>query len=304
MAERSMQAGYMKDALKYLQIAHEADPGDFGVMLKLAWTFNILHDDVLAMRWFDLARRSPDPRVAAEATQAWRSLHESLQVFRTTLWLYPMFSTRWNALFAYGQVKTELRKNRFVQPYVSLRFVGDSHLSVSGGSPESLSESSFILAGGVRTAAWHRVTGWFEAGSAVGYSTGHMLPDYRGGLSGQWQKVPESSGWFIDTSVDGLYISRFNKDCLLYSQSRVGYAVSRHAQFYWNVDGTVDAKRQYWANFGETGPGLRLSSPRLPKSMWFSVNLLRGAYLINADNPRRPNFTDLRVGVWYAFSSR
>src|SRR5208283_6065381 len=28
MAERSIKAGYMKDALKYLQVAHEDDPGD------------------------------------------------------------------------------------------------------------------------------------------------------------------------------------------------------------------------------------------------------------------------------------
>jgi len=54
----------------------------------------------------------------------------------------------------------------------------------------------------------------------------------------------------------------------------------------------------------ETGPGVRMSSPRLPKSMWVSANLLRGVYLINKDNPRRPNFTDVRLGVWYAFTSR
>jgi hypothetical protein len=29
MAERSVKAGYMKDALKYLQLAHESDPVDF-----------------------------------------------------------------------------------------------------------------------------------------------------------------------------------------------------------------------------------------------------------------------------------
>ena len=55
----------MKDALKYLQIAHESDPGDFDVMLKLGWTLNVLHDDRQAMRWFDLARRSPDPQLSA-----------------------------------------------------------------------------------------------------------------------------------------------------------------------------------------------------------------------------------------------
>ena len=78
MAERSIKAGYMKDALKYLQVAHEGDPGDFEVMLKLGWTYNILHQDLLAFRWFDLARKSPGPQVAAEAGHAWRNLRAAI----------------------------------------------------------------------------------------------------------------------------------------------------------------------------------------------------------------------------------
>lgn len=304
MAERSMQAGYMKDALKYLQIAHESDPGDFDVMLKLGQTLNILHDDRAAMRWFALSRFSPDPQLSAEAAKAYRNLRASYQLFRTTVWFYPIFSTRWHDFFAYGQVKTELRKNRWVQPYISIRFIGDTRVTIGGTSPETLSESSFILAAGVRTEAWHGVTGWFEAGSAMSYITGHMLPDYRGGFSGQWQKMPETSGWFTDTSADGLYISRFDKDYMLYDQSRAGFKSSRHLQFYWNGNFTVDAKGQYWANFVETGPGVRVSSALLPKSMWISANLLRGTYLINTGNPRRPNYTDVRLGVWYAFTGR
>jgi Tfp pilus assembly protein PilF len=304
MAQRSMLAGYMKDALKYLQMAHESDPGDFDVMLKLGWTLNILHDDREAMRWFSLSRFSPDPQLSAEATKAWRTLHASNSLFRTTVWFYPTYSSRWHDFFAYGQVKTELRKNRWVQPYVSIRFIGDTRVTIGGTSPEALSESSFILAAGVRAKTWHGVTSWFEAGSAMSYVTGHMLPDYRGGFSGQWQRMPESSGWFADTSADGLYISRFDKDYMLYNQSRAGYMASRHLQLYWNGNFTVDAKRQYWANFVETGPGVRVSSALLPKSMWISANLLRGAYLINVDNPRRPNYVDVRLGVWYAFTSR
>jgi hypothetical protein len=197
-----------------------------------------------------------------------------------------------------------LRKNRWVQPYVSIRFIGDTRVTIGAYSPAALSESSFILAGGVRTKQWNGVTGWFEAGSAISYETGHMLPDYRGGFSGQWRKMPESTGWFADTSADGLYISRFEKDYLLYNQSRAGYVASPHLQVYWNGNFTADAKGQYWANFMETGPGVRVSSALLPKSMWISANLLRGAYLINTDNPRRPNFTDFRLGVWYAFTTR
>jgi hypothetical protein len=36
--------------------------------------------------------------------------------------------------------------------------------------------------------------------------------------------------------------------------------------------------------------------------MYFTVSALRGAYLVNAGNPRGPNFNDIRAGVWYAFS--
>jgi hypothetical protein len=32
------------------------------------------------------------------------------------------------------------------------------------------------------------------------------------------------------------------------------------------------------------------------------VDLLRGFYLLNQGNPFRPNYTDLRIGLWYAFS--
>ena len=304
MAERSMKAGYMKDALKYLQVAHEADPGDFDVMLKLGWAYNVMHQDRLALPWFDLARRSPDPQVASEATQAWRNLESAARLFHITAWIYPLFSTRWHDFFSYAQVKAELRTGSFLRPYLSIRFIGDTRLTIGAAAPQYLSESSFIAGAGLRTIPWHGLTGWFEAGSAMSYVTGHMLPDYRGGASGQWRKLPESAGWFVDTSLDALFISRFDNDFLVYSQSRLGYALSRYTQLYWNADITGDIKRQYWADFVETGPGIRLSSAFLPRSMWISFNYLRGAYLTNTANPRRPNFTDLRLGLWYAYTTR
>src|SRR3954462_5856942 len=120
-----------------------------------------------------------------------------------------------------------------------------------------------------------------------------MRSDYRGGLA-----FGRSFSGFAETSVDALYVSRFNKDFLVYNQSRVG-RLSGPVQLYWNANVTFDAHREYWANFVETGPGIRLTL--LPVS-YFTVNFMRGAYLVNRDNPRRPNFTDLRAGFWYAFS--
>src|SRR4029077_11445489 len=92
--ERSLNSGYLTDALQFLQRAHEVDPDDGWVMLKLGWTYNILHDDALAFRWFRLARNSSDASISTEARKAYNNLHPAMALFRTTLWLYPFFSTR------------------------------------------------------------------------------------------------------------------------------------------------------------------------------------------------------------------
>jgi hypothetical protein len=67
---------------------------------------------------------------------------------------------------------------------------------------------------------------------------------------------------------------------------------------YWNVNITVDAKRKDWANFAETGPGVRLP---VRESMYLTFNALRGLYLI-ANPARRAGFNDLRAGLWYSLS--
>src|SRR5579864_3885323 len=134
-----------------------------------------------------------------------------------------------------------------------------------------------------------------------------LLPDYRGGVSyakGFGNLLTRGAhGLFAETNDDGLYVSRFSRDKLLYSQNRTGYtfrgtegAGEFHAQLFWNWNATADAERQYWANFVETGPGIRFRFEGAPALM-FSVSALRGAYLINQGNPRGPNFNDVRVGI-------
>lgn len=313
MALRSLQSGYLKDALRFLELAHETDPGDYSVMLQLGWTNNMLHRDAQAFHWFELARRSPDPKVAAEAAHARNNLRSAVELFRTTAWFYPLFSSRWHDQFGYAQIKTELRSRLPVMPYLSVRFLGDTRETLApvawSAAPQYLSESAFIVAAGLRSETWHGVTGWFEAGSAMGYLTGHMLPDYRGGVSAVRSAgkalASEWSGGFADTTLDALFVSRFGNDGLLYSQTRLGYSLGPHpirAQIYWNANATLDTGRQYWANVLETGPGLRFRTSWMPPSMFVTANLLRGAYLINQGNPRGPNFNDVRLGVWYAFT--
>lgn len=320
LGERSFAKGYLNDALRYLQVAHENDPVDFDVMLKLGWTYNMLKDDVAAIRWFDLARRSPDPEIASEASQAYRSLAPSLERFRTTVWAYPILSTRWHDLFTYAQVKTEVRLARMpLRPYASLRFIGDARGAINAGfGPQYLSERSAIAAAGLATVPWHGLTSWFEAGEAFLYSETltqrrRTMPDYRGGLSysrGLGHLLAGGShGLFAETANDGLFVSRFSDDSLLYSQNRAGYTFRSaegfgglHGQALWNVNITADAKGLYWANYVESGPGVRFRFESLLASPLISVSFLRGAYTINNGNPRRPNYNEVRVGIWYAFT--
>lgn len=322
---KSLEKGYLKDALKYLTAAYENDSTDFDVMLKLGWANNLLKDDPEAVKWFRRARQSPDPSIAAEAGKAYRNLEPSVERFRTTVWAFPTFSTRWHDLFAYAQLKTELRIPKWwVRPYVSLRFVGDTQGAVSPGlgwAPQYLSENAAIVGAGLATQAWRGLTLWFEAGEQIRYrlsasdletNTSFLSPDERGGASyakGLGHLLARGShGWYAETNDDLIYVRRFDNDTLLYTQNRTGYTLRQpetalggvHAQVYWNWNAATDVKRQYWANTIETGPGVRFQFPGLP--FLFSVNAIRGAYLVNAGNPRGPVFNDLRVGVWYAFT--
>jgi Flp pilus assembly protein TadD len=305
LGEQSLAKGYLSDALRYLHAAHENDPMDFEVMLKLGWAYNILKDDREAVRWFSLARSSPEAETASEASRAYGNLNPSLRLLRTTAWIFPTISTRWRDTFVYAQAKTELRTAFPIHPYLSLRFIGDARGAVRLGaniSPQNLSERSVIAGVGLASTPWRGFMAWFEAGEAFRYQIPHgeagtALPDYRGGIAYS-HSLHGPRRLFAETNEDGVFISRFGNDSLLYSQNRTGRMFGENVQVYWNWNATVDATGEYWANTVETGPGVRF---RL-NPLQFTVNFLRGAYLVNQSNPYRPNFNDVRIGVWYAFT--
>jgi tetratricopeptide (TPR) repeat protein len=310
LGDRSYQAGFLKDAKRYFLIAREQNPVDASLALKLGWTNNMLHDDASALRWFDIARQSADPAISSEAARAYGNLRPGVELFRTTLWLYPMYSSRWGDVFGYGQVKTEVRVRwKNVHPYASVRFVGDARRSTGGVSPQSLSENAFIVGAGVGTSTWHGATAWFEAGEMFGYLHLTHYQDYRGGVS--YARTigaslgSERGGWFFETADDEVFVSHFQNDLMTYSQNKAGYMAELggvRMQTFWSNNITVDVNHQYWANFVETGPGFRFRLPGMPQSMSVTLNAVRGAYLVNQGNPRGPNFNDFRAGVWYAFT--
>jgi cytochrome c-type biogenesis protein CcmH/NrfG len=310
LGERSYQAGFLKDARRYFLIAREQNPVDASIALKLGWTSNMLHDDPTALHWFDIARHSDDPTISAEARRAYASLRPGVERFRTTLWIYPLFSSRWSDLFAYGQLKTEVKLKKLpFHPYATMRFVGDARRSTGGVSPQSLSESAFIVGVGAATNPGRGAMGWFEAGTMVSYLNGTHSADYRGGISFSRtigaSIAAEHGGMFLETLGDSVFVSHFSNDLLNYSQNRFGWTSvvgGFKLQTYWNTNLTFDVKKQYWANFGETGPGFRFHPPNTPPSLAITVGAVRGVYLRNEGNPRRPNFYDFRAGVWYAIT--
>jgi len=319
LATRSLQAGYLKDALKYLKIAHENDPADYAVMLKLGWTYNILHDDKTALGFFKHAKDSPDPKIATEAARAFENLRPSLARVRTTVWTFPFYSSRWKDVFSYSQIKTEFKLGSLpIHPYISTRIIGDvrgrTESRTAATAPQYLSESSFIFAAGVSTTPWKGLMAWGEAGEAVRYRAqphvGKMMPDYRGGVSVSrslgHNLGAESKGLFFESNNDGVFVSRFQNDVLFYSQNRFGYTLPAMAtiqlQLFWNGNATRDLNRQYWANYFEQGPGIKFRTKQMPRSLAFHVSAVKGYYTIREGNPRGPHFYDLRAGFWYAFT--
>jgi hypothetical protein len=283
MAKNSLAAGFLADAVRYLKIAHESNPMDDDVVLKLGWAYNMLHDDKTAEHWFELARHSNNTAIASEANTAFENLRPSLQIFRTTAWVLPFYSSRWNDGFGYGQIKVELNQPKFrVTPYVSTRFISDTQ---PAGSGPPLSEKSIIVGLGLQS-QWKGVTAWAEAGSAIGYTRGSMLPDYRGGLS--WAKGSRTKAHlFWEAGADEVFISRFHDDWLTYFQSRAGW---RCLMFAANV--TADS----------AGPGVRIHLPATPKNLLFSLTWMKGVYLVNDGIYKEHGFNDLRAGFWYAIT--
>jgi len=321
LGEKSLALGYARDAIRYLRQAHDDDPEDAQVMLKLGWAYNFAKDDQDAIQWFDRARHASNPKIAAEASKAFHNLNGDA-LPQTSVWSPLMYSSRWHDIFAYGQIKRSMPlpwkdMNKWFSFYLSTRFIGDlkSGIPQNPIGPQYLSDSAFILGAGVSSKTWHHLTGWAEAGESFKYlpfrhDVGAAIPDYRGGLNfvkGFGHLLgSEKSGLFLEDGADAVYVSRYGKDWIFTIQNRAGWTFhpwdKASAQVLFNANYTHDLKNQYWAETVEMGPGFRLHMPWMRPGVYFSTDLVRGVYTNNEGNPRRPNYDDIRVGFSYAFA--
>jgi tetratricopeptide (TPR) repeat protein len=331
MGLKSLSLGYNNDAIKYLLLALEEDPKDSEAMLKLAWAYNAAKRDAEAKVWFDRARHAEDREVSSEASKAFHTLNGDVMP-QTTIWALPMYSSRWNDVFTYGQIKRSIpipglrHFNKLVSFYVSTRFTGDAKTGVtpqSAAYPENLSQSSFIVGVGASSKLWHHLTGWAEAGESIKYlnlkNVGAAVPDYRGGINfakGFGSLLGSNkAGYYYETTGDAIYVSSFGKDWLFYSQNRAGRTIpvgeSDKLQLLINGNLVQDQQRQPWANVFEFGPGLRYRPHWFPPNVYFSTDFMRGVRLLpewdaqasTARNVNYPTFyTDIRIGFWYAIT--
>lgn len=318
MGERSLAGSYLNDAYRYFHKALEEEPDNARAQYLLGVTANLLQRDEEALRWFAMARRARDAEIAERARESYLALKPKYSRFRTEAWVIPFLSTRWQGAFAFGQVKGQWRLPWLpVEPYVSLRFVGDSagaRQAAQALLPLYLSEKSLIAAVGA-SRALHRTTfAWFEAGRSWAYGEQRFYEprwrwDARGGVSvlKGWGQLlgGREGGLFHEVNLDGVYASRFRRNTLLYLQNRTGYTFAPASggtqwQVYgvWNATG--DRRGEYWGNFVEAGLGVRILSPALPQGMSWRAEFVRGAHLRNEANPWGPNYWDFRTGIWYA----
>ena len=186
MAERSIKAGYMKDAVKYLEAAHEdgSAPTSTSSSNSAGPTTSCTRTE--AFRWFDLARKSPDPRSPPKPARPGRSCAPARALSHLRLGV-PLFSTRWHDVFSYGQVKIE-SPPRHSCPSLLERPRCRGHAPPHRGRP-SRSRCRKPPSLWPPASPPTRGTAWSagrEAGQSLSYLNGRLQPDYRGGLS-----VPE-----------------------------------------------------------------------------------------------------------------
>ena len=165
--------------------AHEQNPVDPSVDLKLGWTNNMLHDDTVRT---PLVRHRP-PKRATPPSPPRRSAPTPICTRTSNA---PHHSLALSPVFFALERRVRLRPDQdrippeeaaLPAPYVSVRLIGDARRSTGGVDPQSLSESAFILGPGVATNSWHGAMAWFEAGTLVSYLDLNRFSDYRGGIS-------------------------------------------------------------------------------------------------------------------------
>ena len=85
LAEKSYRAGYLRDALEFYSTAHEQNPLDYGVVLQLGWTYNVLGQEVAVLADGD--------HTAGTYSVVWDAKNNTGMSVSTGVYIYRMTAT-------------------------------------------------------------------------------------------------------------------------------------------------------------------------------------------------------------------
>ena len=121
-----------------------------------------------------------------------------------------------------------------------------------------------------------------------------------------WSPARFRFDWFVEAGGDAAYYTRL-PDCLVYGQSRQGARIMQFGKaavvdIYGFENLTMDTKGNYYDNYFEAGPGMRLvTAPVGAAVLTTSVDYVLGSYLgVNNNNTRgdtAANYSDFRLTV-------
>lgn len=276
-----------------------------------------------------------NPEVARQAREQLAYLPP---VARQDRWLwgsldgYGSYYGRYGAVFGGVNLKlgTYIPGARWLQPYASFTYIGDSRSSANGitGVSSIFSQNLAGVKGGLQAQPFTgiNVTLYIEGGETKDLLTstrhgGKWFGELQTGIRGydSWGpgavlEVPAKSAepdslilrldWFTEFGGDFSYYSRIPNE-IAYLQSKQGLRLLQFGNIgAWDVfvveNGSLDVLGSYYDNYGEVGPGTRLIfQPESGLTISVEADYISGAYMgrddMNIRGGRNTYYDDVRV---------
>jgi tetratricopeptide (TPR) repeat protein len=309
-----LDQGHREEALSLFEQAHIADPADSAVTLQLGYLYQDTGKMAKAREMFETERNNQDPKVSGQATAALKEVRRESAWWFASAYVAPFYESRFANQVNPIEFKVGLRLNRYVQPYLGMRFSRDIQ-STSGTLPVIYSDNSNVFSVGLQSPILgHGTNLYAEAGTAVSLEgqpvQGRAVPDYRAGII--WYKPWQTSlaeasktrspnfSLTGNAYSDVSYYSRYADDVIGYLQIRQGVNLpTAHLlpmQVLAAINVVKDSNGDFYNNVLEAGPAWRIAPFRRLPSLQFEVDYLRGFYTAHDQaNPYGPRYGDFRV---------
>lgn len=306
--------GHRQEAISLFETIHREEPSDSSAALQLAYLYAAADQTAKARLLFDALRDSPDQQIAYQAAAALDVLRRDSKLWFGSVYLSPFYQSRFDNEINPLNAKVGLRLDRYVQPYIGLRFSRDRR-SRSGTLPQIFSDNSAVLSLGLQIPIPRAgVTLYAEAGTAISLLShpdrGRAIPDYRAGvlwfrgwgksLVEDAHKVQNEFSQTGSAYADFGFYSRYDNNGIgslqLHHGVNLPTARTVPMQALATINIVKDTNGNFYNNVIEVGPHLRIVPLRQLVSLMLEVQYLRGFYLVHdSTNPYKPRYGDFRV---------